>query len=288
MKLRFFRSSLILVLGIVLGILGMFASEYPASAQQKIAPSGWVESEPKNAPPNAVSGGSGTKTPLQGGIQHSDSLPSLPGNLQTGAIYDEKSIARTADDAGWYEIPDWLAGKWLREQETVLSTYFFDTGITQNEPRTIAERELAEFGFQRDKLGHVWHRRLADKGVSDVGSYVAIAFVQTQEPLQVSNDMVTIRDVFIELQVNKETHVIISSSQAESITRYRPMKDGVIKTNMSVKVFNEDGSPKTVQKNTAYDQRVEAFKSTDAHKGEDLRKNFAEFLRGTGRDALVP
>jgi hypothetical protein len=260
-----------------------------ACAQQKISPSGWVEdtAPAPRAAPNAVPNGAG-KTPLQGGIQHSDELAPLPQNLQTGSIYDEKSIAKTADEIGWYEIPDWLAGKWLREEETILSTYFFESKVQQNEPRTIAEREVADFGFQRDKLGHVWHCRLAAKGVSDCGSYLAIAFVQTQEPLHVADDLVVIRDVFIEVQVNKETNVILHSSQAESITRYRPVRDGLIKTLMSVKVFKEDGTPYTIQKNTAFDKRLQPFKITEVFNGKNLHQNFVDFLRATGKESLLP
>lgn len=281
-----------------------------ALAQQRIAPSGWVEDSATQAPhavspgslpamspesPHAVPPGSpepfstGTsKTALQGGVQHSDELRPLPQNLQSGAIYDERSIGKTADDVGWYQIPDWLAGKWLRDEETIVSTYFFDSKVQQNEPRTIAEREIADFGFQRDKTGKIWHRRLAAKGVSDCGSYFAIAWVQSQEPLHVADDLVVIKDVFVELQVNKETNIILHSSQAESITRYRPVRDGLIKTLMSVKVFKEDGTPYTIQKNAAFDKRMELFKITNVFKDQNLRKNFADFLHATNRDELIP
>lgn len=257
-------------------------------AQQKVAPSGWVEDAPTSvSPPPAMQSSSG-KTPLQGGVQHSDELRPLPRNLQSGAIYDERTVPKTADDQGWYQIPDWLAGKWLRDQETILSTYFFDSKVQQNEPRTIAEREIADFGFQRDKTGKVWHYRLASKGVSDCGSYLAIAFVQSQEPLHVADDVVVVRDVFVEVQVNKETNLILHSSQAESITKYRPVRDGLIKTSMSVKVFKEDGTPYTVQRNTAFDKRMESFKTTDVFKEQNLRKNFSEFLHSAGKDELIP
>jgi hypothetical protein len=262
------------------------ASCGPSYSQQKVAPSGWVEdSEPApKAVPQTFSG----RAPLQGGVQHSDELRPLPQNLQSGAIFDERSIPKTADDVGWYQIPDWLAGKWLRDEETILSTYFFDSKVQQNEPRTIAEREVADFGFQRDKMGRVWHCRLASKGVSDCGSYLAIAYVQSQEPLHVADDLVVIRDVFVEIQVNKETNVILHSSQAESITKYRPVRSGMIKTAMSVKVFKEDGTPYTVQRNVAFDKQMETYKTTDSYKGQNLRKSFADFLHSTGRDELIP
>ncbi len=112
--------------------------------------------------------------------------------------------------------------------------------------------------------------------------------MQSQEPLHVADDVVVIRDVFVEVQVNKETNVILHSSQAESITKYRPVRDGLIKTLMSVKVFKEDGTPYTIQKNTAFDKRVESFKPTDVFKDQNLRKNFADFLHATGKDELVP
>jgi hypothetical protein len=203
-------------------------------------------------------------------------------------MFDERSLRAGTDNSDWYKIPDWLAGKWSRNEETIVSTYYYDTQQQNNEPHTIAETEYADFGSQYDKARNVWHCRLATKGIADCGSYLSVAFIRTQEPLLVSEAKVAIRDLFVELEVNKETGVITKSEQVESITRYVPVQDGVMKTMMSVKIFGEEGSPVRIQKNLAYDKRIAPFAPVDKYKGTDIKQSFVNFLKTNSLVDLIP
>jgi len=230
----------------------------------------------------------GDKRPLQAVISHVEQLPPLPSGLRVGAQFDERMLRAGTDNLDWYKIPDWLAGKWSRNEETIISTYYYDTQQQNNEPHTIAETEYADFGSQYDRAHNVWHCRLATKGIADCGSYLSVAFIRTQEPLLVSDAKVAIRDLFVELEVNKETGVITKSEQAESITRYMPVQDGVMKTMMSVKIFGEDGSPVRLQKNLAYDKRMAPFAPLDKYKNTDIKQSFLNFLKTNSLVDLIP
>ncbi|HEY9712528.1 MAG TPA: hypothetical protein V6C72_03600, partial [Chroococcales cyanobacterium] len=287
MTRRTIQSALSLVSG---GFLFLSALSFPLSARSdnyaKTSPSGWVEDD---GPPAAVvTRDKSGKMILQGGVKHSVDLPSLPSALKAGSFFDEKALPKPPHDDQWYLIPDWLAGRWLRSEETILSTYRFDTHTQNNQPRTIALQEMADFGVQRDSAGHIWHYRLATRGMADKGSTLSIALVQSQEPLSVTDQEVVIRDVFTELQVNRATSVIIEAKQAESISHYLPVKDGTIRTSVSIKFFQEDGTPDRQQENVSTERRIEAFSPCNSYKGLDLKKSFADYLRASGKASLIP
>jgi hypothetical protein len=225
---------------------------------------------------------------LQGGVEHSQELPSLPRSLKTGAIFDEKIVTAPPAVDDWYWIPDWLAGDWRRDEEVVVSTYDFKTGTENREPHEIAATELAQFGVQRDRLGGVWNCRLATSGKADCGSYYSVALVQLQKPLMISRNMVVIKDLFTELHVNKETNVITYSAQAESLTRYECLVDGRIKASVSVKEFDEGGMPAKQEEHVSVTNRIKMFSPLDVYKGRDLRAAFRRFLISQGKTDLVP
>jgi hypothetical protein len=225
---------------------------------------------------------------LRGGVEHSEAFPALPDYLKTGAIFDQSFLTQAPKLDKWYQIPSWLAGEWLQEQETVTFTYDCNSHEQSNEPKTIMARETAQFGVQTDRQGGIWHCRIAAGGVADCGSYYSVALLSSQEPVEVSEDKVVIRSVFTEIRVAKETNVIILALQAESFSTYHPVRDGVLKTSTSVKFFEEDGSPKNEQRNVALDERTASFKPLNLYKGRDLRKSFKEFLLQRGLPELVP
>jgi hypothetical protein len=225
---------------------------------------------------------------LQGGVHHSQELPALPPSLITGATFDDKPLTAPPVVDDWYWIPNWLAGDWRRDEETVVSSHSYETGEDNNQPHTMAVTEKAQFGVQRDKFGGIWHCRLATAGVADLGSYLSIALVQTQEPVVVSESKVVIRDVFTELHVIADTRVIIWSAQAESLTRYEPLPNGAIKTSTSIKFFDERGMPTIKQLNQSVETRTKQFVPTDTYKGRDLHELFKQYLVSHGKPDYAP
>ncbi len=283
-----------------------------AQSNGRQSPSGWVEESQKNQDsryqtpqqyphsddtgqqfPIGVSGsarllqGSSTKMMLQGGVSHSQELPALPKQFKIGATYQDEPQQQAKED-GWYWIPSWLAGDWRRDEETIVSEYDYMTGEGSHIPHTIMATELAQFGQQRDSQGGIWHCRLASAGLADCGSYFSVAHIQKQEPVAVSKDRVVIKDVFTELRVNKDTHAIIDSVQAESITEYFPMKDGVLKVTSSVKSFDEQGMAKKLQNNVSTTLRTKPFLPTNFYKDKNLRASFKRYLESHNLSNLIP
>lgn len=260
--------------------------------ESKQAPSGWVEDDApaaKTTTGPVVQQSKNGKTMLKAGVEHSQELPALPASLRVGATFDNKLLSGSSSSAdGWYHIPAWLAGGWHRDQETVIYSQDYQTGNENREPHIISGVQDAQFGVQQDRSGGIWHCRLARAGVADCGSYLSCALIQSQEPVLVSGDKVLIRDVFTMLHVNKETGAIIYSAQSESLTRYEPMQDGVIKTTSSLKTFDADGMPQKRQINVSYDKRMEPFSVLNSYKGSDLRTEFSQFLKSDGKENLIP
>jgi tetratricopeptide (TPR) repeat protein len=264
-----------------------------AAYAQHEARSGWIENEgavlgPPPLDPVQTQTTGAHKGTLKGGVEHSEVLSPLPAYLKVGAIFDQALLAPHPDLHRWYRIPNWLAAEWGRDQETIVSAYYYDSHQRVTEPQTIAAKETTQFGLQVDRLGGIWHCRIAAGGLADCGSYYSVALVASQEPEEVSENMVVIRDVFTELHVNKETNVIILALQAESLTQFRPVRDGLLKTVMSVKFFEEDGGPKSVQRNLSYDTRRAPFAPLNSYKGYDLRSAFKQFLLSNGKENLLP
>ena len=224
---------------------------------------------------------------LQGGVSHSQELPALPKQFKVGATYQDEPQQQAKED-GWYWIPSWLAGDWRRDEETIVSEYDYMTGEGSHIPHTIMATELAQFGQQRDSQGGIWHCRLASGGLADCGSYFSVAQIQKQEPVSVTKDRVVIKDVFTELRVNKDTHAIIDSVQAESITEYFPMKEGVLKVTSSVKIFDEQGIAKKLQNNVSTTVRTKPFLPTNFYKDKNLRASFKRYLESHNRSNLIP
>jgi hypothetical protein len=285
----------------------------------KQAPSGWIEDAPQQAQPSgplapqqakidattgsavgasgasqsaalaAPNGGAnGKRVLLQGGVEHSQSLPPLPNALSVGSTFNRALLKGSPPIDGWYWIPDWLAGDWRRDEETIVSSYDYRTQDENNEPHTIVATEIAQFGVQRDRFGGIWHCRLAANGMADCGDYFSVALVQSQEPEVVSQDKVIIKDVFTELHVNKETNAIIYAAQAESLTRYRPERDGVLNSKVSVKFFDQSGMALKGQRNQSFVVLTKPFVPVDSYKGMDLRSLFKQFLISNGKADYAP
>lgn len=273
-----------------------YAGSYPQAAMATESPSGWVEDDApttsgsgdgRNSLPPSVEKKDG-RTILKLGVEHASSLKPIPSSLQAGSIFDERLMPMNAPDRGWYKIPTWLAGKWQRNTETIVRTVDFASGYESRPNKTFQSFQNAEFGVQTDSRGEVWNTQLADRGVSDRGSFRSVALVELQEPVKLEDDEVIFREVFTIMNVMKDTSMITESHKIESLTRYRPLQDGALETSMSVKVYNANGSENRLQENISRDRLKEPFTSTNTYKGRDLKNEFASFLRSQSLTNLIP
>lgn len=227
------------------------------------------------------------RTTLKIGVKHSATLAPIPSKLQAGGIFNENLMPAEPEKLDWYRIPYWLAGKWRRDIETSLFTYKYASRSGDRENRSFQSQQQADFGLQRDRIGGIWDANLSSRGVSDLGSYLAIAAVVERKPVKLTADEIVFREEFTVVHVNKSNAVITDSFRMESLTKYR-LQNGTVYTTASVKAYNADGSPKQLQKNVAQERRVQPFVVVDKYKGHDVRAEFLEFLNDSGQPNLIP
>lgn len=275
--------SLVVFLGILLSGLILL----PVSSSYGQTKSGWLEEKPKSQE-NAsahVDAKSGSVT-LKIGVQHSTHIEPIPMKLQTGSIFDER-ILKVKKRLNWYPIPEWLAGKWQRKSERILSTHNYLTNQTVRMNKTIMSEQIADWGVQRDKKGDIWNCNLSSRGASNRGSYRSVALVRKQIPVKNNRLEIVFKEQFVVLHVMKGTNAIMDSYIVESITRYKPVKRGLIETAMSVQVYTADGTPKTRQENVSVDRLIKPYTSVDSYKGKDVHADFNRFLRSQNLEDLI-
>lgn len=254
------------------------------------AKSDWEEessSGPDSSSSVSVDKSSGGIT-LKMGVSHADKLKPIPFKLQIGEVFDER-ILRTPTRYNWYRIPEWLAGKWKRGRECIVSTHDYVTGHTQRMNKSIQSEQVADWGVQRDAKGDIWHCNLSMKGMSNRGSYKSVALVRQQSPVKWDrkNHRIVFKEQFVVLHVMHGTNAIMDSYIVESLTQYRPIKRGLLETMMSVKIYNADGTPKNRQENMAFDRMITPYSSVDKYKGVDVRTDFERFLQSRNLHELV-
>lgn len=246
----------------------------------------WVEDAPSSTSGKVET--QGGKTVLKLGIEHAGKLDPIPDNLQAGAIFDSRLLEGGSDKLTWYRIPNWLAGQWQRRMETRVFSQDIASGYSDSTQNTFMSEQVADFGVQKDKQGQIWNCNLKPQAISDHGSYRSIALMRAKEPIRVTDREIIFREIYTVLDVQKQSNLITDSYMMEALTRHRPIGDNQIETHMSFEVYNAGGKPRSLQENTATDRRIGPPDLIDAYKGRDLKKEFAEFLRSTNQEKLIP
>ena len=57
---------------------------------------------------------------------------------------------------------------------------------------------------------------------------------------------------------------------------------------MSIKSYNSDGTPRSLQENVSIDRRIAPLVAVDEYKGKDVKGDFERFLREKGLKRLIP
>jgi hypothetical protein len=225
---------------------------------------------------------SGTKKPmLQGGVEHSYSLPPVDKTLRSGANFDERAFTNVVPTNLWVAIPPWMAGTWETRTETQLE--FADLTFpglgTTNQPRMFTRQDNWIFGMQTDKYGQIWH-------FINVPSYRKVVLASTiehrrelsKEFLFVSKNRVMTRYRFLAVIANTETNKIQQVRQQETVMLYKPESQNVLRGFGSVKIFSQEGIPLLVSKNFTPFYRVQHFAPVPTYHGIDMRKSFRDYL----------
>jgi len=225
---------------------------------------------------------------LKGHVEHSNRLEPTPPLLKTGIRYDEVNLKALTPNNIWYRIPNWLGGRWKIERLTAYYRYAYKSGVRALTTDTFTNRTTGDNGWQKDSTGQVWnfqHVPFTTKVYGDDDYMVAV--VKDWEPLEVTSQKAVIRTVELRINANKQSNVITSIQQGETVHTYFPVGTNLLKEISSIKIFDETGQPLILQEGVAFLQRISPYRSVDYYDGKDMRAIFREYLENHGLAGLL-
>lgn len=232
---------------------------------------------------------------LTGGVEHSQELAPVSRKLRAGNTFLESELPKIDSPDVWYRIPRWFSGVWEKRQEQVLSI----------QPLSRAEKLMRAFasmpanysfkaltrirnGHQLDAKSNIWSYLSYPYQTRVEGSETyTLQHIYLQEPVELRQDRVSLKFVGTSYEISRYNNEIIAVKQIESITTYRPMKPGLIKARVSMKVFNARGKPKSLEIHEFIQYSVKPFSPMDFSRGKDLRHSFRHYLQAHKLDDLV-
>lgn len=227
--------------------------------------------------------------PLKGSLEHSEVLPPVKKELQTGAVFNAAVLPKVPLDEDWFWIPAWRAGTW-RSQSDILTYYKnFRTGEEHKGkfPRTFVS--VVYKGFQKDRTGQIWEYRAAPYvQMAGGGGFREVQIIKENKPVYVSNQKITMYLRGTSVRVDPRSNRIMATEQWESLQTFQPAGNNRVTCTGSTKFFDPQGRPSYIQKNTATFTRVAPFKPINSVQGKDLRTSFRKFLVQHKLDRLVP
>lgn len=226
--------------------------------------------------------------PLQGQIQHDETLPPLSPQYNVGQTLDTERLTALTPGNEWFVIPSWFAGTWHSDEQTIAFLHDYDSGLIISEPRAMKEIGEVTYGTQRDKNRQVWsfikiprtQKKIIARGVAYLESL-------REDPLVSDQSKLVIKYLYNEIIVDENQH-IKSVKQVQSINTYTQLEDGLVRLHGSLKSFDADGNPKVVQESEQVLKRIAQYENSDKDGALDLKQLFIEFLKKSGHQDLIP
>jgi hypothetical protein len=231
------------------------------------------------------------KAPLVGGVKHSESLPALADDLRPGKAYrDDLLISPGARLQGqWLYVPSWYAGTRHCEEAIILYRQNFVTGETSSPMTRQVNRQDDTVGCQKDRNGGIWDFKeipLIQHVESDRVN--AVLYVKKVTPLFGAEDKIVIRYDEISIELSKRTNKIVSIVQQEQINTITSPSPGVLRADISVKAFDETGTPQRLEQSVIIEKTTRPYERKDSYHGQDIRPSFKDYLISHGLENLVP
>jgi hypothetical protein len=274
---------LILVTVLIILVMPQIAISQPAASQVV---------EPAASTPKPVGAdSSSSKPPLQGSIEHSETLPGLSERLKPGSKYKDELLLELGTEANndWYWIPKWYAGKRHAEEALILFRHDFNTGISSTPMQRQLERQDSVSGYQLDREGDIWDlKKTRFIQHIDSGAALAVLYVKNMTPLAISNSQLVLKYDELSITYSKRDHKILEVVQQEQINKLAPIQPGLLRADISVKSFGWDGQPQRCEQSVMFSNIVEAFHPIDYLDDKDLRPMFRDYLIAHHLENLVP
>jgi hypothetical protein len=219
-------------------------------------------------------------------VEHREAVAPVESGLEAGEIFDSKKLPEDFTDhtiSDWYEIPNWLAGKWHKETQTDYYRYNYLTKVTDNTRYTRQASSDGIWGIQSDLSGHFWQFAAAPfSQYVDTETETIVQIVRLSESLECTGDRFVKRSVDTQLRVNKTTGKITSVETGEEISVFSPESDTMIKRETSSKVFDQTGKPVLLGLSLSFESKIGPFEAQNFYRGQNTRKLFLEYCKNTG------
>ncbi len=226
---------------------------------------------------------------LKGHIEHCDKLPPVERSLRTGATVDITALKRLEPDNFWYRVPNWAGGDWHTETNEVYFYYDYRTKDKIFPNKTIKAKATESIGWQKDALDNTWEFAYHDYvTVAECDRYYSVHLVKSAELVSTNESEYTMHYVGTTLHVAMTSGRILSTTQVEAIQTYSEQQPGIEKCLASIKNFDQEGNPVSLQKNLAFKVKVKPYRQMNSYKGRDMRKLFAEYLLNHELAYLLP
>jgi hypothetical protein len=154
----------------------------------------------------------------------------------------------------------WLAGIWQRTDTTEVGRQELPSGKALPVVGRQAAIVTDVFGTYKDKKGQIFMLvPLMATGSVDHGFAVDYSTVRKYQLLITGPNTAVVRVQASHQVVNKKTQKVVESYQDEELNQYTLIKDGVVRTDSSVKVFDQMGSAKMLTKAVSMEKRLRRF-----------------------------
>lgn len=230
--------------------------------------------------------------PLQGAAEETwvptNRLPlnewksSVSQRLQPGLKWSDSLLPQPYTDDFWMPIPTWLAGTWHSEKASFIGGGAGHIGQSSD----YLSRHDDRFGYQRDKIGGIWHLVRhpfisVTKSGSDTSYFIDFTpSGSSKNQFHINIDM-------------DDVEVVVSNSDQKILeVKRRHDSSSWIKIGASITVddlMTVNGAPTHNGTIRTQPSQVGTFKSMDKlPDGFDVRASFHRFLVNSGKSDLLP
>lgn len=157
-------------------------------------------------------------------------------------------------------VPHWLSGSWLRTDSTETSRSELPSGKKLKPVGKQSARVVDVFGTYKDKKGLVWMvMPLGNTGMVDRGVAIDCHKVKKYSIVETGKTSCLIKVQATHFVVDKRTGRVLSAYQDEELNSYRLIGNGLVRTDSSVKVFDELGAAKLLTRAYSTQKRIKAL-----------------------------
>ncbi len=155
------------------------------------------------------------------------------------------------------KVPLWLAGQWQRTETNEISRKDLPSGKALKpvgkQPAIVTDN----FGLFKDRRGNVFMIvPLGAVGAIDRGFAVDYHQVKKYDLVLLGKNSALVKVQATHRVVDKKEQKVIAAYQDEELTTYTLVRDGLVKNESSVKVFDQMGKPKLLTRAVSVERRV--------------------------------